>query len=204
MSREQSKKKQFTVAIVVETAIVLVLTYSLHQFDIECMRKIGSRCNLIPVISKGDSLTEAERVLNKELISNDIQRAGIQVFQFERESGSAGDEGMIENGSGAEIGESSPFLDGDNNLISGVNLELQRLQKMIPFCVMSSGGPLGSTSEGNTIEFPWGVARLNDAKGNELGELKSILLSTHTQELKDTTNENIYEKFRTEKLQPSS
>lgn len=155
------------------------------------MRKIGARCNLIPVISKGDSLTESERVLNKELINKDIERESIKVFQFDTEVRSE------DEAEGPDCTLSNALA---HEMISEVRFELQRLQEMIPFCIMNSIEDSGLQS--NTVEFPWGTAKLDEVKGNELHELSGILLTTHTQEFKDITNEKIYEEFRSQKLQP--
>lgn len=54
----------------------------LNELDIECMKAVSERINLIPVIAKNDSLTIDELKLNKELITNDIKRNKINIYNL--------------------------------------------------------------------------------------------------------------------------
>lgn len=55
---------------------------SLNEFDIDSMKKLASRINLIPIIAKSDSLTDEEMQLNKRLILESIREHEIPIFNF--------------------------------------------------------------------------------------------------------------------------
>lgn len=69
----------------IHAAVYLITATSkgLCELDIEMMKAIGSRINLIPVIAKADSLTDDELMLNKLLIMKDIAFHDIPIFNFE-------------------------------------------------------------------------------------------------------------------------
>lgn len=140
------------------------------------MQKIGTRCNLIPIISKADTLTRDELIENKNLIQRDLERANVRVFLF-----------------------TSADEDEDEEDEQG-----QFLQGMIPFAVMTSEETkVGKNSDEilHYREFPWGEIIIEEVETNEFNVLKAVLLSTYVEELRDRTNHDIYEQYRTEKLQ---
>ncbi|CAK7896716.1 cell division control protein 10 [[Candida] anglica] len=148
----------------------------LNELDIKCMQKIGTRCNLIPIISKADTLTRDELIENKNLIQRDLERANVRVFSF-----------------------TSADEDEDEEDEQG-----QFLQGMIPFAVMTSEETkVGKNSDEilHYREFPWGEIIIEEVETNEFNVLKAVLLSTYVEELRDRTNHDIYEQYRTEKLQ---
>ena len=60
--------------------------YSLKQTDIEFMKRLSGKVNIIPVISKSDSLTKDELTKMKKRILNDIQDHNIQIYSPECDS----------------------------------------------------------------------------------------------------------------------
>lgn len=56
--------------------------HGLKEIDVEFMRQLGSLVNIIPVISKSDSLTREELKLNKKLIMEDIDRWNLPIYNF--------------------------------------------------------------------------------------------------------------------------
>ena len=59
----------------------LNLLTSLKPLDIEIMKRLGTRCNLIPVIAKADTLTQADLRTFKQRVRAVIQAQGIRVYQ---------------------------------------------------------------------------------------------------------------------------
>lgn len=55
----------------------------LSALDIIVLQNISARVNVIPVISKSDTLTEDELRLNKKLIMDNIKLYNINIFRFE-------------------------------------------------------------------------------------------------------------------------
>lgn len=57
----------------------------LNEFDIQVMKKIGEKVNVIPLLAKSDTLTESEIELNKRLICKSIQDNNIDIYNFEED-----------------------------------------------------------------------------------------------------------------------
>jgi septin 7 len=55
--------------------------HALKPLDIEFMRRLHTRVNLIPVVAKSDTMTEEEVLAFKERILADINFHNIQIFQ---------------------------------------------------------------------------------------------------------------------------
>jgi len=55
----------------------------LSELDVLVLQSISARVNVIPIISKCDSLTENELLLNKKLIMENIKFHNINIFSFE-------------------------------------------------------------------------------------------------------------------------
>lgn len=55
---------------------------SLRELDIELMRRLSHRVNVIPVIGKSDTLTPSELSAFKKRIMDDIEYYGIPVYNF--------------------------------------------------------------------------------------------------------------------------
>lgn len=69
---------------------------SLRQIDVEFMRRLHQKVNLIPVIAKSDTMTDEEIVLFKQRILADIRHHQIQIFRapvYENED----EETLLEN-----------------------------------------------------------------------------------------------------------
>ena len=55
------------------------------KFDIELMKTICDKVNIIPIIPKADGLTEAELNLHKEVVRKEILDNDIHVFDFKND-----------------------------------------------------------------------------------------------------------------------
>ncbi|KAF9505959.1 hypothetical protein BS47DRAFT_1374199 [Hydnum rufescens UP504] len=55
--------------------------HTLKPLDIEIMKRLGTRVNLIPVIAKADTLTQSDLALFKQRIRETIVAQGIRVYQ---------------------------------------------------------------------------------------------------------------------------
>jgi cell division control protein 11 len=56
--------------------------HSLREIDIEFMRRLGPRANVIPVIAKADSMLPAELSAFKKRIMEDIEYYKIPIYNF--------------------------------------------------------------------------------------------------------------------------
>ncbi|GMM34845.1 septin [Saccharomycopsis crataegensis] len=149
--------------------------HGLREIDVTIMSKLSSLVNVIPVISKSDSLTREELELNKKLINEDMKHYGIPIYGF-------------------------PFdLDYDDEETIDANTYLKTL---IPFAVVGSNDTF-EADDGSLIrarKYPWGLVDIEDPEQSDFIILRNALLISHLQDLKEYTHEVLYEKFRTEAL----
>lgn len=77
-----------------------------------------------------------------------------------------------------------------------------RSQRKIPFAVVGSD-KIVSTPDGRQVRgraYPWGTIEVDNEEHCDFVKLRQMLVRTHMEELKEHTNEVLYEKYRSEKL----
>ncbi|KAI8643344.1 Septin-domain-containing protein [Parasitella parasitica] len=148
--------------------------HALKPLDIEFMRRLHTRVNLIPVIAKADTLTEEEVAAFKERILADIAYHKIQIYQ-------------------------APVYEYDDQETIAENREIM---SKIPFAVVGSDKEFeiegGRRVRGR--KYPWGVIEVDNEEHCDFVKLRQMLIRTHMEELKEFTNDVLYENYRTEKL----
>lgn len=153
--------------------------HGLKEIDVEFMRQLGSIVNLIPVISKSDSLTPEELKLNKKLIMEDIDRFNLPIYNF-------------------------PFDEED---ISEEDYQTNTyLRSLLPFSTIGSN-EVDNLGDGTVIrgrKYPWGTLDVEDSSISDFVVLRNTLLISHLHDLKDYTHEILYERYRTEALSGES
>ncbi|CAK9841109.1 Septin Spn3 [Schizosaccharomyces pombe] len=151
--------------------------HGLRELDIELMRRLAPRVNIIPAIAKADSLTAQELQTTKEMINADIEYYKIPVYDF-------------------------PYdIEEDEEAI--INLS-QQLRATIPFAIVSSDRLIemnGQTVRGRA--YPWGVVEVDNPRHSDFLALRSALFATHIEDLHNITSNQLYETYRTEKLSTS-
>jgi len=148
--------------------------HALRELDIEFMRRLGSRVNVIPVIAKADSLSPAELADFKKRIMEDIEYYKIPIYNFPYDDEIDDDETIEEN---------------------------NELRALLPFAVVSSEDEV--IINGRRVrcrQYPWGVVEVDNVKHCDFSKLRYMLLSSHLQDLKEITHDILYEQYRTEKL----
>ncbi|KAF9896944.1 hypothetical protein BX616_006461 [Lobosporangium transversale] len=201
----------------------------LSDADVRILKRLGTRVNLIPVIARADTLTRAYCKRLKQAILKDAAHHQIQFFQFlspklakrlqqqygeqndgkkKRASrqGPGDDEEAAEHGLANDEEDEEEEDDYDEDDWDSEFLEEKaHLQSLVPFTVIAQeeDGVDIRDENGNHIqgrEFPWGILNCLDSNHCDLASLRSALLSSHRQELKEITYGYFYEKYRTEKL----
>ncbi|KWU45758.1 putative cell division control protein CDC3 [Rhodotorula sp. JG-1b] len=148
--------------------------HSLKPLDIEFMRRLHQRVNLIPVVAKADTLTDEEVVQFKARILSDLAHHRIEIYQapqYEMED----EETLAEN---------------------------EEIVRKIPFAVVGSD-KIVSTPDGRQVRgraYPWGTIEVDNEEHCDFVKLRQMLVRTHMEELKEHTNQVLYEKYRSEKL----
>lgn len=139
------------------------------------MRALHQRVNIVPVLAKADTLTptEVERMKNK--IREEIDQYGIRIYQF-------------------------PECDSDED--EEFKLQDQALKESIPFAVIGSNTIV--EAKGRRVRgrlYPWGIVEVENPSHCDFVKLRTMLVRTHMQDLKDVTRETHYENYRTQCIQ---
>jgi len=148
--------------------------HSLRPIDIEFMRRLHTRVNLIPVIAKADTLTDEEIADFKARVLADIAHHNIHIFQ------------------------APTYENEDEESIA----EAEEIAGKIPFAVVGSD-TLVKTPDGRKVrgrEYPWGVVEVDNEEHCDFVKLRQMLVRTYMEELREYTNDVLYENWRTDKL----
>lgn len=161
------------------------------------MRRLHTRVNLIPVIAKADTLTDDEVVQFKARILSDLAHHRIEIYQapqYELED----EETLAEN---EEI-VVSQLVASRSSATSRPLTAATVPQRKIPFAVVGSdtvvATPDGRQARGRA--YPWGTIEVDNEDHCDFVKLRQMLIRTHMEELKEHTNGELYENYRTEKL----
>lgn len=148
----------------------------LREIDVQFIKKVGQLVNVIPVISKSDSLTSEELKLNKRLINEDIRHYDLPVYKFDE-------------------------YRYDEDEIDDETYELNNsLTKSVPFAIMGANTTITDEITGvqkRVRKYPWGIVDIEDNGISDFSSLKTTLLITHLNEFKEHTHEVLYENYRT-------
>ncbi|ODV87774.1 hypothetical protein CANARDRAFT_228040 [[Candida] arabinofermentans NRRL YB-2248] len=151
--------------------------HTLKPLDIEVMKKIGTRANLIPVIAKADTLTPNEMLEFKKRIREIIEVQDIRIY--------------------------SPPIEIDDQAASE---HAKQLIESMPFAVIGSEEEFeiegGLLIKGR--KYPWGYVDVENDQHCDFRKLRSLLLRTNMLDLILSTEELHYETFRTLKMQDSN
>ncbi|XP_030293675.1 septin-5-like isoform X3 [Sparus aurata] len=149
--------------------------HGLRPLDVEFMKALHEKVNIVPVLAKADSLTYSEICRKKRKIREQIKQFGINIYQF-------------------------PECDSDEE--EDFKKQDQILKDSIPFAVIGSNVQVeskGRRCRGRA--YPWGVVEVEDPAHSDFLLLRNMLVRTHMQDLKDVTQETHYENYRAECIQ---
>lgn len=146
----------------------------LKPLDIECMKALHNKVNIIPIIAKADALTTEELSQMKETILYEIEKHKIRIYRI-------------------------PDCDSDED--EEIKEKNSRLKKSLPFAVISSAQTY--EIKGKKVRarmYPWGLVEVENSDHCDFLKLRTML-TTHMQDLQEVTHEIHYETYRSEKLQ---
>ncbi|KAI8802389.1 Septin-type guanine nucleotide-binding (G) domain-containing protein, partial [Cladochytrium replicatum] len=159
------------------------------------LKRLCTRVNVFPCLSKADLLTTRQIKDLRKWIMDDISQNDIPIYKF------------VED----------PDVDYDDET-KALNAELRSL---LPFAIINSeespdGAVLSSPTADNGEavaepaestkpkflgrEYTWGVVEVTNPLHCDFIALKQTLFGTHIDELRIVTREALYEQWRTEKL----
>ncbi|KAG1151435.1 hypothetical protein G6F37_001752 [Rhizopus arrhizus] len=175
MVQEQQPKREGKIDMRVHACLYFIQPngHSLKPLDIEIMKRLSSRVNLIPVIAKADTLIPQDLILFKNNIRQAIEDYHIRVYCCPIESE---DEHITKRNQ--DIAFASPF-----SIIGSTDL-VQR-------------------SDGQQVrgrEYSWGIAEVENEAHCDFKKLRNLLIRTHMLDLLTTTEEVHYENYRQQQM----
>ncbi|KAF2725131.1 Septin-domain-containing protein [Polychaeton citri CBS 116435] len=176
MLQEQQPRRTEKIDLRVHACLYFIRPtgHTLKPLDIEVMRRLCTRVNLIPVVAKADTLSPADLLKFKNRIRAVIEAQGIKIYQ--------------------------PPLEEDDE--AGLH-HARSLIAAMPFSVIGSERDV-STPDGRTVkgrQYAWGVAEVENEDHCDFKKLRSILIRTHMLDLIHTTEENHYEAYRAQQME---
>ncbi|XP_029401815.1 septin-4 isoform X1 [Mus pahari] len=149
--------------------------HGLRPLDVEFMKALHQRVNIVPILAKADTLTPPEVDRKKCKIREEIEHFGIKIYQF-------------------------PDCDSDED--EDFKLQDQALKESIPFAVIGSNTVV--EARGRRVRgrlYPWGIVEVENPSHCDFVKLRTMLVRTHMQDLKDVTRETHYENYRAQCIQ---
>ncbi|SMQ53138.1 unnamed protein product [Zymoseptoria tritici ST99CH_3D7] len=176
MLQEQQPKRAEKIDLRVHACLYFIRPtgHSLKPLDIEVMKRLCTRVNLIPVVAKADTLSPADLAKFKHRIRNVIEAQGIKIY--------------------------TPPLEEDDE--AGLQ-HARSLISAMPFSVIGSERDV-NTPDGRTVkgrQYAWGVAEVENEEHCDFKKLRAILIRTHMLDLIHTTEETHYEAYRAQQME---
>jgi len=145
--------------------------HSLQALDIEFMKRLHDRVNIIPVIAKADTLTSDELRLFKKAIMQDIVNEKMKIYEF-------------------------PECDDDDE-----NKLTKIYKDKVPFAVVGSNSIIEKGTKRTRVrQYAWGTVDVEDEVHSDFIALRSMLIRTNLNDLRDVTHNIHYENYRYKKL----
>jgi len=147
--------------------------HGMKPLDIEFMKRLHSKVNIVPVIAKADCLTKKEILRLKTRILQEIEENHIKIY---------------------------PLPDCDSDEDEDYKEQVKQLKEAVPFAVCGANTLLevkGKKVRGRL--YPWGVVEVENPEHCDFIKLRTMLI-THMQDLQEVTQEVHYENYRSERL----
>uniref|UniRef100_UPI00398F33B9 septin-5-like isoform X5 n=1 Tax=Pristiophorus japonicus TaxID=55135 RepID=UPI00398F33B9 len=149
--------------------------HGLRPLDVEFMKAVHDKVNIVPLLAKADTLTPPEVTKMKTKIREEIKSYGIKIYQF-------------------------PDCDSDED--EEFKRQDQELKDSIPFTVIGSNTVV--EAKGRRVRgrlYPWGIVEVENPAHCDFVRLRNMLIRTHMQDLKDVTRDIHYENYRAHCIQ---
>lgn len=146
--------------------------WSLKPLDVQFMKSLHRKVNIIPLIAKADMLSPLERDEMKKRILKDIQTHEISLYSIPD-----------------DFDEDSDYRDS-----------VVQLKAAMPFAISAS--LKSQEMRGRMVPvrtYPWGTHEVENGDHSDFVRLKSLLI-TNMQDLREVTHELHYENFRAQRM----
>uniref|UniRef100_A0A8R1DRZ0 Septin n=1 Tax=Caenorhabditis japonica TaxID=281687 RepID=A0A8R1DRZ0_CAEJA len=142
--------------------------HGLKPIDIELMKHLHGRVNIVPVIAKADCLTRDELRRFKKQIVRDAEAAEIKLYKF-------------------------PEVEED----SADKAAAEMLKKTLPFAIIGSNSLREKDGKRIRYrEYPWGTVEVENMDHNDFLTLRDMIIRTNLIDMVDVTRNVHYENFR--------
>lgn len=141
--------------------------HGLKPLDVEFMKKLHGRVNVVPIIAKADTMTREELERFKKQILQEIEDNHIKLYNFPE----AEDE--EEKRHFGPLRERVPFAVSGSNQIKEIGGRRTRVR-----------------------EYPWGVVQVDNLEHNDFIALRHMIIRTNLIDLISVTHSVHYENFR--------
>ncbi|KAI9847961.1 MAG: hypothetical protein M1837_001478 [Sclerophora amabilis] len=181
MLQEQQPRRVDKIDLRVHTCLYFIRPtgHTLKPLDIEVMKRLSSRVNLIPVVAKADTLSPADLARFKQRIMALIESQGIRIYQ--------------------------PPLEEDDEAAAKY---ARSMMAAMPFAVIGSEKDVkigdGPQSIVKGRQYSWGVAEVENEEHCDFKKLRSILIRNNMLDLIHTTEEMHYEAYRAQQMETRS
>ncbi|XP_074854497.1 septin-1 isoform X4 [Carettochelys insculpta] len=150
--------------------------HGLRPLDVAFLQAVQHKVNIVPVIGRADALTPREVDALKEKIREQLEENAISIYQF-------------------------PDCDSDED--EAFKAQDAELKHSIPFAVVGSNNIVRETAEKafRGRAYPWGAVEVENPVHCDFLKLRTMLVRTHMQDLKEVTQEIHYENYRAQCIQ---
>ncbi|KAI9489737.1 Septin-domain-containing protein [Zychaea mexicana] len=147
--------------------------HGLKPLDIEIMKRLGSRVNLIPVIAKADTLTPKDLAQFKQRILEVIEAQNIRVYSCPIES--------------------------DDEDVTKRNMDIM---SAMPFSIIGSTQTVRTPDNRQVLgrQYSWGCAQVENEQHCDFKKLRNLLVRSHMLDLISSTEEIHYENYRQQQM----
>ncbi|XP_030624394.1 septin 5a isoform X2 [Chanos chanos] len=149
--------------------------HGLRPVDVEFMKALHEKVNIVPLIAKADCLTPNEIKKLKDRVRDEIEKFGIKVYQFPE----------------CDSDEDEEFKQMD-----------KELKECTPFAVIGSNTVV--EARGQRVRgrlYPWGIVEVENQSHCDFVKLRNMLIRSHMHDLKDVTCDVHYENYRAHCIQ---
>ncbi|MFH4980491.1 hypothetical protein AB6A40_007200 [Gnathostoma spinigerum] len=141
--------------------------HGLKALDIEVMKRLHDRVNVIPVIAKADTMTPAELAAFKKQVLKEIEEHEIKLYKF-------------------------PESDDEDE-----KRQFDPMRARVPFAVVGSNQVKDVNGRKVRYrEYPWGTVEVENMEHNDFIALRDMIIRTNLVDLVTVTNSVHYENFR--------
>ncbi|XP_069492961.1 septin-10 [Ambystoma mexicanum] len=145
--------------------------HSLKTLDLLTMKKLDSKVNIIPVISKADTISKTELHKFKIKLMSELVSNGVQIYQFPTDDETISQLNASMNGQ-------LPFA------VVGSMDEIKVGNKMM-----------------KARQYPWGIVQVENENHCDFVKLREMLIGTNMEDLREQTHMRHYELYRRCKME---